>query len=88
MDNLSDKQKANRAYYWKNAEKIREQKRTAYRKKVDASDKTNTPKIKHREPVFKSNPKKTCTVKKRSARQRIEDFKITKELEIEYDSYL
>lgn len=85
---MSDKQKANRAYYWKNAEKIKEQKRTAYREKVASSDKSKAAKVKHREPVLKSKPQKTCTTKIRSARQRIEDLKIARELEIEYNSYL
>ena len=81
MTNLTDKQRANRAYYWKNAEKIRAKKRAAYREKVGARDRPKSEQAECHEPVVKRKPPKPCAI--RNARQRIEDYQLARELEVD-----
>ena len=78
MTHLTDKQVANRAYYRQNAEKIRAQKRAAYREKVAASG--ASVRVKRHKPVLKPKP---CPVMHKSARQRIEDYHLYKKLGVD-----
>ncbi len=78
METLTDKQKDNRLYYANNAEKIKAQKRASYAKRKKVKP---VRKIESSEPAVKKVTVKTEP--KRTARNRIEDFKMAKELEIE-----
>ncbi len=78
METLTDKQKDNRLYYAKNAEKIKAQKRASYAKSKKVKP---VRKIESSEPAVKKVAVKTKPT--RTARHRIEDFKLAKELDIE-----
>ena len=78
MEMLTSKQIDNRRYYAKNAEKIKAQKRASYakRKKVKPIRKTESSEPRVTKVAVETEPVRT-------ARSRIEDFKLAKELEIE-----
>ena len=65
VDNLTDKQKANRAYYHQNAEQIKAQKRAAYKNKTGAKVK------KKAKTIIVSDD----NIARMTVRRRIEDFK-------------
>ena len=86
-DNLSDKQKANRAYYAANADRIREKKRQQYflkiakqKKESAKSIKRNTQCLSPERSVKATGPiiKKT---KKQNIRSKIEDYLAFKKIE-------
>lgn len=77
-ETLTGKQKDNRKYYAKNAEKIKAQKRASYAKRKKAMP---VRKIESSEPRVKKVAVETKPA--RTARSRIEDFRLAKELEIE-----
>ena len=97
MSQLTNKQIANRAYYARNAEKIKAQKRSAYRKTIKTKPTNLKPDIRNTipkkpKPVTKliaEKPKsvrKTITPEDRTkleARRRIEDFQLAKELGVD-----
>ena len=87
MDNLSDKQKANRAYYAANADRIREKKRQQYhlktakqRKEVAKPVRRNTPFLNPRRPIEETN-QTIKEAKKQSIRSEVEDYLVFKEIE-------
>ena len=77
-ETLTGKQKDNRKYYAKNAEKIKAQKRASYAKRKKVKP---VRKIERSEPRVQKVAVNTEPV--RTARSRIEDFRLAKELEIE-----
>ena len=78
MEMLTSKQIDNRRYYAKNAEKIKAQKRASYAKRKKVKP---VRKIESSEPRVKKVAVEIKPV--RTARSRIEDFKLAKELGIE-----
>ncbi|WP_420588177.1 hypothetical protein [Bacterioplanoides sp.] len=74
---LTPKQIANRLYYAKHAEKIKAQKRAAY-----AESKAEKPvrKAENHKPAAKKVSTSPETTKTRAVRNRIEDFKLAREL--------
>ena len=90
MSQLTSKQIANRAYYAKNAEKIKAQKRCAYQKTSKTKPaKTRIETVKNKVDTIPERPKpvrKAITQEdktKLNIRRRIEDFKLAKELGID-----
>ena len=87
INNLSDKQKANRAYYAANADQIREKKRQQYFLKIAKHKKKPVKPIKRNPPFL--NPERpieetrkvTKEPKKQSTRSKIEDYQTFKEIE-------
>lgn len=90
MTNLTDKQKANRAYHAKHKEEINTRKRESYNNSTETKPPKEKPARKKNQLQI-SNPenppeKKQMTAedrKKLQARRGIEDFKLAKELGIE-----
>ncbi len=78
IETLTTKQKDNRLYYAKNAEKIKAQKRADYAKRKKAK---LVRKVKSAEPAVKKVTVKTEPTK--TVRNKIEDFKLARELGIE-----
>ncbi len=93
METLTGKQKDNRLYYAKNAEKIKAQKRASYAKRKAAKPKKVKPVcqsqsvikivIESREPALRRSTVTTQDTATRTARRRIEDLKLAEELGIE-----
>ena len=91
MENLTPKQIANRAYYARKSKAIREKKRQQYwQKKADDPN--------YRKPVSKPKPEakpclvvtpkqKSDSVNEKTIRQKIEDLKILKDLDVDVDSF-
>lgn len=99
MAELTQKQKENRAYYARHAEKLRAKKREAHQKAKTNKPSTTKP-AKHKKPIQKkqihlSNSDKPPDLKlarntvtpeareKCKARRRIEDWHLARELELE-----
>ncbi len=85
MNDLTDKQKANRAYYRKHAETIRAQKRAAYEAKTGTRKKKTAVRIsvERSAPAVKRTAVSADDLARMNARRRIEDFKLAQELGIE-----
>ena len=87
MDNLTDKQKANRAYHAANADRIREKKRQQYLLKIAKQREKPAKPIKRNTPLL--NPERQVEkakqiikkAKKQSTRSKIEDYQTLKEIE-------
>lgn len=82
MENLTAQQKANRAYYAKHAEKIKAQKRALYAKASETKPKQIKP-VHQNKKVVKRVAVKSEDTTRVTARRRIEDLEIAKELGIE-----
>lgn len=93
MATLSAKQQSDRAYYARNAERIRAKKRKQYREANATKPKNNKPGKEQQlvindRPGSKENPVHRYPVrkpdqKKLQARRRIEDIKLARELDID-----
>ncbi len=88
-DTLTEKQKANRAYYAANAEKVREQKRQYYQEPRKPKKKPSTYKPKLKKSVIKKPLPKPMSPEA-ITRRKIEDWQMDRDIrDIEsYNSYL
>ncbi len=81
MDNLTDKQKANRAYHAANADRIREKKRQQYLLKIAKQREKPAKPIKRNTPLLNPERQIVKKAKKQSTRSKIEDYQTFKEIE-------